>query len=69
MSEENSPDLPEYGPRSVDQLFVQTSWGLDANLSTFRGERLYRMKKAFKTSADMLVRQSEENTHERSNLV
>lgn len=69
MSEENSSDLPEYWPRSGDQLFLQTSRGLGANLSTFRGERLYRMKKAFKTSADMLVRQSEENTHERSTLV
>jgi len=69
MSEENNPGLPERWPRSGDQLFVQTSGGLDANLSTFRGERLYRMKKAFKTSADMLVSQSEENTHERNNLV
>ena len=69
MSEESNPDLPEHWPRSGDQFFVQTSWGLDANLSTFRGERLYRMKKGFMTSADMLVSQSEENTHERSNLV
>lgn len=68
MSEVNA-DLPEHWPRSGDQLFVQASLGLDANLSTFRGERLYRMKKAFKTSADMLVSQSEENTHESSNLV
>ena len=68
MSEVNA-DLPEHWPRSGDKLFVQASLGLDANLSTFRGERLYRMKKAFKTSADMLVSQSEENTHERSNLV
>ena len=68
MSEANA-DLPKHWPRSGDQLFVQASWGLDAHLSTFRDERLYRMKKAFKTSADMLVSQSEENTHERSNLV
>lgn len=69
MPEEINTDLPEHWPRSGDRLFVQTSWGVDANLSTFRGERLYRMKKAFKTSADVLVSQSEENTHERSNLV
>jgi len=37
-------DLPEHWPRAGDRLFVQTSWGLDANLSTFPGERLYRMK-------------------------
>ena len=69
MPEEISADLPEYWPRSGDRLFVETAWGLAAHLSTFQGERLYRMKKAFKTAADMLVSQSEENTHERSNLV
>ena len=69
MLEEIHADLPEHWPRAGDRLFVQTTWGLAAHLSMFQGERLYRMKKAFKTTADMLVSQSEENTHERSNLV
>jgi hypothetical protein len=58
-------DLPEYWLRGGDRLFVQNAGGVDAYLSTFRGERLYRMKKAFKMSGDLLVSQSEENTHER----
>ena len=62
-------DFPEHWPRTGDRLFVQGGWGVDAQLSTFRGERLYRMKKAFKTSGDLLVSQSEEDTHERQNLV
>jgi len=62
-------DLPEHWPRAGDRLFVQSHGAVDAPIATFRGERLYRMKKAFKTAADLLVSHSEENTHERSNLV
>jgi hypothetical protein len=69
MVEDINADYPEHWPRPGDRLFVQTSCGLDAQISTFRGERLYRMKKAFKTSADHLVSYSEDNPHERANLV
>lgn len=69
MPKETAIDLPEHWPKRGDQLFVQTSGTSDADLSTFPGERLYRMKKAFKTSGDILVGQSEENIHERRNLV
>ena len=69
MPEEINTDLPEHWPRLGDRLFSQTSWALDADLSTFRGERLYRMKKAFKTSDDILVSQSEQDTQERRNLI
>ena len=62
-------DLPEYWPRASDRLFVQNCWAIDAEIATFRGERLYRMKAAFKTAADLLVSQTEENAHERRNLV
>jgi len=62
-------DLPEHWPRAGDRLFVQCHWTVDAPIATFPGERFYRMKKAFKTAADLLVSYSEENTHERSNLV
>ncbi len=62
-------DLPEYWPRAGDRLFVQNSWETDAEIATFRGERLYRMKKAFKTAGDLLVNQTEEDAPERRNLV
>ena len=62
-------DLPRYWPKIGDRLFVQNHWTVDAEIATFRGERLYRMKKAYKTAADQLVKQTEENTHERRNLV
>ncbi len=62
-------DLPEDWPKTGDRLFVQSPWEIDAEIATFRGERLYRMKNAFKTAADLLVSQTEENAHERRNLV
>ena len=62
-------DLPEYWPRIGDRLFVQNSCRTNADIATYRGERLYRMKKAFKTSADLLVYQSEQDANERRNLV
>lgn len=68
MSEDNY-NLPKYWPRVGDRLFVQNCWTLDAEIATFRGERIYRMKKAFKDAADLLVVYTEENAHERRNLV
>jgi hypothetical protein len=68
MSEDND-DLPKDWPRIGDRLFVQNCWKFDAPIATFRGERLYRMKKAFKSAADLLVIYTEENAHERANLV
>lgn len=62
-------DLPKHWPRVGDRLFVQHCWTLDAAIATFRGERLYRMKKAFKNAADLLVVSTEENAHERDNFV
>ena len=62
-------DLPEYWPKAGDRLFVQSCWAIDAEIATRRGERLYRMKKAFKTAADLLVSHTEPNAHERRNLV
>jgi hypothetical protein len=62
-------DLPKHWPRVGDRLFVQNCWRLDAAIATFRGERLYRMKKAFKNAADLLIVYTEENAHERDNLV
>ena len=60
---------PEHWPKIGDLLFVQNSRATDADIATFRGERLYRMKKAFKASADLLVNQSEQDAHERRNFV
>ena len=68
MSEHND-DLPECWPRIGDRLFVQNCGSLDANIATFRGERIYRMKKAYKNAADLLVAYTEKNVHERCNLV
>lgn len=68
MSEGNH-DLPEYWPRVGDRLFVQNCWEFDAEIATFRGERIYRMKKAFKNAADMLVTYTENISYERRNLV
>ena len=62
-------DLPKHWPRVGDRLFAQNRWTLDAAIATFRGERLYRMKKAFKSAADLLIVYTEENAHERDNLV
>ena len=62
-------DLPKHWPRVGDRLFVQNCWTLDAAIATFHGERLYRMKKAFKSAADLLIVYTEENAHERDNLV
>ena len=62
-------DMPNYWPNIGDRLFIQNSHALDATIATFRGERLYRMKKAFKKAADLLVAHTEENVHERDNLV
>ncbi len=68
MSEDND-DFPKYWPRTGNRLFVQNCWKLDAEIATFRGERIYRMKNAFKNAADLLVIYTAENAHERRNLV
>ena len=62
-------DMPKYWPNIGDRLFIQNFHALDAAIATFRGERLYRMKKAFKKAADLLVDHTEENVHERDNMV
>ena len=62
-------DLPECWPRAGHRLFVENCWAVDAEIATFPGERLYRMKTAFKTAADLLVDRTEEAPHERRNLV
>ncbi len=59
-------DLPVYWPRVGDRLFVQSRWTV---VATYGGERLFRMKNAFKRAGDLLVRHSEENAGERRNLV
>ena len=69
MSGNLALDLPENWPTPGDELFRQSSWTWDANVATFPGERLYRMRKGFKCAADVLVASSEESPHERSNLV
>jgi hypothetical protein len=61
--------LPRFWPKPGDRLFVQSCPTVDAEIATFGGERLYRMKKAFKTAADLLVTKTEEAPHERRNLV
>lgn len=62
-------DLPEEWPKAGDRLFVKNGLAIDAEIATFGGERLYRMKKSFKTAADLLVSQTEQDTCERRNLV
>lgn len=62
-------DLPDHWPRMADHLFAQNCWAFDASLSTFRGERMYRMKKASRNAGDLLVAHTADNAHERDNLV
>jgi hypothetical protein len=61
-------DMPEGWPKIGDRLFVPTLREFP-NIATFSGERIYRMKKAFKNAADLLVTYTEEITYERRNLV
>lgn len=69
MSDDEEIDFSEYWPRSGDRLFVPGNPGRDAEIAGQAGERMYRMKVAFKNTADLLVSHTEENVHERSNLV
>lgn len=61
-------DVPEGWPKLGDRLFVQTIREFP-NIATHSGERIYRMKNAFKNAADVLVTYTEEITYERRNLV
>jgi hypothetical protein len=66
---ENEVELPEYWPRLGQHLFVPGSPGRDAEIALGSGERMFWMKKAFKNTADFLVTRTEENYHERRELV
>jgi hypothetical protein len=65
---EHNDGLPEGWPKIGDRLFVPTLLEFP-NIATFSGERIYRMKKAFKKAADLLVTYTEDITYERRNLV
>lgn len=52
---ESEIDLPEYWPRIGERLFIPGSPGRDAELSASFDERMYRMKAAFKSAADLMV--------------
>jgi len=66
---ESNEEFLENWPRIGDRLFVQNSWAIDAAIATSRGERLYRLKIAFKNAADLLVNHTTTHPHERPNLV
>lgn len=70
MNENNDDDeLPEYWPRPGDRLFIQNKYGYDAEIAVSPAERSYRMKKAFKDAADLLVSYTEDTPNAERNML